>query len=345
MNLTILDGILHGPIKPVFVRKIEPKTLAGYIIEAKRIKPTSLKHLAQQQAALLQPFGKITFRIDEYADTPIGQLPFETELPAQQTILDQYYHLLISNAAIHIYNGILQDAEGWNHAIDQEYQVTKALRNLKVLAQQANDEQKEINQLSDEKETSSLYPLLTLKLQAINLYFSVQETFKQFLSTSISLEDFYTLELLESSNDVIPLIPVTIPVKAGVQSRERSAVLKFDFNGDKQKLASVIFQLCQEINLLNSSLCSQKDLNEILTSKNIVPGKIKIYLDCETTQFRHVIDRFNPFFKSLSLVNIEKTNSFFTKDGGKLKAGNLRSSKVPDCKQKKEIDQIINQLQ
>jgi hypothetical protein len=177
------------------------------------------------------------------------------------------------------------------------------------------------------------------------LYFSIQETFRKFITTSISLEDFYTLELLESPNDVIPLIPVTNPIRAGAQLPERSEVLKFDFNGDKQKLASIIFQLCQEINLLNAALCSQKDLNEILISKKIIPGKIKIYLDCETTQFRHVIDRFKPFFKSLSLVNIEKSNSFFTKDGGELKAGNLRSSKVPDCKQKKEIDQIINQLQ
>jgi hypothetical protein len=231
----------------------------------------------------------------------------------------------------------------WKHPIDQEYQVTKALRDLKVLAQQANEEWNENKQLDIENELA--YPLKVLKLHAISFYFSLQETFKHYLKSTITLEDFYTLELLELPQNITSLNRAPLYDKGFNKSVASTDTLKFDFNGDKQKLASVIFQLCQEINLINAALCSQKDLNEILTSKKIVPGKIKIYLDCETTQFRHIIDRFKPFFKSLSLVNIEKSNSFFTKDGGELKAGNLRSSKVPDCKQKKEIDQIINQLQ
>lgn len=343
MNLAILDGILHGALKPAFIGKLDPKTLAGFIRLAKSFKPSKLNDLCGQQAALLHHFPNLTSQIEEYPSLPIEQLPFESEIPEPQTLIDQFFWLLISNEIILRYNSMVLASVNWKHPIDQEYQVMKALRDLKVLAQQANEEWNENKQLDIENELA--YPLMVLKLQSIALYFSLQETFKQYLKSTITHEDFYTLELLELPQNITSLNRVVFPDKGFNKSIARPDTLKFDFNGNKQKLASVIFQLCQEINLINAALSTQKDLNEILTCKKIVPGKIKIYLDCETTQFRHVIDRFKPFFKSLTLVNIEKSNSFYTKDGGELKAGNLRSSKVPDCKQKKEIDQIINQLQ
>jgi hypothetical protein len=345
MNLAILDGILHGALKPAFIGKLDPKTLAGFIRLAKSFKPSKLNDLCGQQAALLHHFPNLSSQIEEYPALPIEQLPFESQIPEPQTLLNQFFRLLISNEIVLRYNSIVHASVNWKHPIDQEYQVTKALRDLKVLAQQAKEEYNEASGLPEHSGQPSLYPYLVLKLQAINLYFSLQETFRSFLSSTISLEDFYTLELLESTQNIIALLPNSELSKPFVKGKSKPETITIGFNGDKVKLNSVLFQLCRHINLLDQSQCTLNHLMDFFTTKKVTPGQFKIYLGCETVQFRFVLDCLNSYFSNFSIASIEKAETFYSKNGKLLTAQNIYSSRKETPKQWEEIREIINQMQ
>ena len=345
MNLAILDGILHGALKPAFIAKLEPKTLAGFIRQAKSFKPSKLNDLCGQQAALLHQFPNLTSQIEEYPALPIEQLPFESQIPEPQTLIDQFFWLLISNEIVLRYNSMVHASANWKHPIDQEYQVKKALRDLKVLAQQANEEYNEVMGLLGSSGQPSLFPYLVLKLQAIILYFSLQETFRSSLSTTISLDDFYTLELLESTQNITPLLPNSVPEKPGVKLKSKPETISLGFNGDKQKLNKVLYELCRHINFLDQSQCTLNNLMDFFTSKKLTPGQFKIYLGCETVQFRFVLDCLNNYFSNFSIASIEKAETFYSKNGKLLTAQNIYSSRKETPKQWEIIREIINQMQ
>jgi hypothetical protein len=121
--------------------------------------------------------------------------------------------------------------------------------------------------------------------------------------------------------------------------------LSFGFTGDKERLKAVIVQLCQKIELLNEDQTSSDTLFKIFTSRDLEAITDKVYLGCETTQFRYIIDKLTPHFTNLKLKTIEKTDAFFSKNGTKITAQNLSAGKVDNPKEKGTIDNILKQMQ
>jgi len=190
--------------------------------------------------------------------------------------------------------------------------------------------------------------LYYLKHSLIQLYFSIQEKFKASLSQTTTIEDFYLLDLEEPITNIVYPIPVA---EASAESQEQNSgntiqdKISFGFTGDKERLKAVIVQLCQKIELLNEDQTSSDTLLKIFTSRDLEAITDKVYLGCETTQFRYIIDKLSPHFTNLKLKAIEKTGAFFSKNGTKITAQNLSAGKVDNPKEKGTIDSILKQLQ
>ena len=121
--------------------------------------------------------------------------------------------------------------------------------------------------------------------------------------------------------------------------------ISFGFTGDKEKLKVAIGQLCQKIDLLNEEQTSADALLAVFTSKDLEANTTKVYLNCETTQFRYIIDKIALQFTNLKLKTIEKTKTFYSKNGTLITAQNLSAGKVDNPKEKGTIDSILKQMQ
>lgn len=107
-------------------------------------------------------------------------------------------------------------------------------------------------------------------------------------------------------------------------------------------------ELCREIELLNESRSRQNDLFRILTAKDIKPDSTKIYIGCQTKQFRRVRDQLEKCFNHLSLANIEKSQFFYSKLNKPIKENNLSASASKGriaVQKQANIDNIIKHLQ
>ena len=91
---------------------------------------------------------------------------------------------------------------------------------------------------------------------------------------------------------------------------------------------------------------SSKDLVDLLTTNDIdeLPYK-QIFINCQTTQFRHIIKRFKDLLPNFNPTSIEKCGRFFSKNGKPYLANNLNPSKVEIPKAKIAIDQIFQKMQ
>ncbi len=122
--------------------------------------------------------------------------------------------------------------------------------------------------------------------------------------------------------------------------------LVFGFNGDKEKLLSVLDLLNRKIGLVKDPT-SINDLKEVLIAEEIDSGLPRIYLDCQTRQFGYIIERMGFCFKNLNPTTVFKSHLFYPKKADKpIKNGTLYSGKKgKDVKDKSSIDKIIKQLQ
>ena len=123
------------------------------------------------------------------------------------------------------------------------------------------------------------------------------------------------------------------------------AKISFGFTGDKAKLKTVIIELTRKVELLNEDRSSTDELLTILTSKDIKPAGTQIYLNCETVQFRYIIDKLKTYFTNLTPTEIHKAECFYSKKANLIKSQNLYSNKIDTPKDQSTIDNIINHLQ
>lgn len=129
-----------------------------------------------------------------------------------------------------------------------------------------------------------------------------------------------------------------------------SRIFKFGFKGRHKKdrvnlLRSCIIELCDEVKLLNENISTADDLCDLLISNQVKPGKKSIRLNCYTPQFYYIIESLSPYFSNLNGTSIDWSMSFITKSGTLLKRSNYYRNKTENPQQKKEIDNIIRQLQ
>ncbi len=353
MEVKILDCILHGSLKPWKIDTTNSRRFIGLVKAAKAITPTTNAELVKQLIELLSDFPAVKKLLNDELKNPstIQPLLFDIELPRYKDAVTNFYYLVITGETLRSYNTFMNQSESWTDLIDIRYQVGKTLTNVRVLAKQTGIELIEQNFTTppDPKSEVTHFALYYLKNTLIQLYFSIQEHFKSSLESTISLEDFYLLDLEESNPNIIELKPAAKSTESGdsieIPDQER---IWFGFKADLQKLTTVVNQLCHQIELLKEDVSSSEDLLKAFTSLNLTPGCTKIQLGCETKHFRYCVDKFQPYFNYLTLSNIEKSKIFYSQWDTQITANNLSASSSRnrlEPKEKSTIDKIFKQLQ
>ncbi len=353
MEVKILDSILHGSLKPWKIDTTNSRRFIGLVKAAKAASPTTNAELVKQLIELLSDFPAVKKQLFDAPknSSTLQPLLFDIELPRYKDAFTNFYYLLITGETLRTYNTFLNQSAIWTDLIDIRYQVGKTLTNVRVLAKQTGIELMEqgFTTPPDPQSEVTHFALYYLKNSLIQLYFSIQELFKSSLESTISLEDFYLLDLEESNLNIIELKPAAKSTEsgAGLQIPDQDRIW-FGFRDDLTKLTNVVNQLCYQIELLNEDVSSSEDLLKAFTSENLTPGCIKIQLGCETKHFRYCIDKFKPYFNSLTLSNIEKSMIFYSQRDTLITANNLSASGSRnrlEPKEKSTIDKIFKQMQ
>jgi hypothetical protein len=353
MEVKILDSILHGSLKPWKIDTSNSRRFIELVKAAKANTPGTNEELVKQLSGLLTDFPATQKLLHDVNKNPssLQSLLFDIELPKYKDAVTNFYYLVITAETLRSYNAFLQQSENWTDLIDIRYQVGKTLTNIRVLAKQTGIELIEQGFLTppDAKSDVTHFVLYYLKHCLIQLYFTIQENFKSSLKGTISLEDFYLLDLEESNPNIIELKPAakSRESEAGIEIPDQDRIW-FGFRDDLTKLTTVVNQLCFKIELLNEDVSSPEDLLKAFTSENLTPGCIKIQLGCETKHFRYCIDKFKPYFNNLTLSNIERSKIFYSKQDILITANNLSVSSSKnklEPKEKGTIDKIFKHLQ
>lgn len=109
-------------------------------------------------------------------------------------------------------------------------------------------------------------------------------------------------------------------------------------------IISLIKQLCLKTDFLKSPT-TPEDLEEVLTSNNILNCNKEIHFGCNTNQLSYIVEKLQPFFKDFNPTTIENSNLFYTKGGTLLKRQNLYSNSGLSQPKKAKIDNIFKQFQ
>lgn len=118
----------------------------------------------------------------------------------------------------------------------------------------------------------------------------------------------------------------------------------FHFIGNEKKLRELVNELSIRAELIDETRCSTNDLINVLLSKNFKKLDTKIFLNCETTEFRYILDKLKSEFSALSLAKIGKSGIFISKQENPITASNLYNSKIDSPKRKEVINKIFKQV-
>lgn len=352
MEVKVLDSIMHGVLKPWKLDTTNTRRFTELVKAAKAASLNTNAELLSQLTALLVDYPSLQKIVadETIGNEPLQQLLYKTDLPKYKDAATHFYYFIITGETLRIFNAVLQQAANWTELVNIRYQIGKTLTNVRVLAKQATTELNEqgFTTVPDAQSSVVHYALYYLKHSLIQLYFSIQEQFKARLSQTTTIEDFYLLDLEEPLTNIVYLKFVGQPTDSTQETNTNNSFqdkLSFGFTGDKDRLKAVIVQLCQKIELLNEDQTSSDTLFKIFTSRDLEAVTDKVYLGCETTQFRYIVDKLTPHFTNLKLKAIEKTGAFFSKNGTKITAQNLSAGKVDNPKEKVTIDNILKQMQ
>jgi len=345
---------MHGVLKPWKLDTSNNKRFTELVKAAKKVNPSTYREQHTQLYNLLADFPTLQKVLETEIQTEkiLQPLYFNINLPMYNNAVTNFYYLVITLETQRIYNRVLVYPKFYTNQIDFNYQTGKVLNYAKVLATQASIEMDIMGFTGSTAQVeASNYAIYCLKHSLIQLYFSIQEQFKDSLEETTTLEDFYLLDLEEPLSGMVKLEKAELLVETDKSEKAVDSTqekISFGFKDDIDKLKTVVNQLCFQIELLNEDVTDADDFIRILTAKNILPGSVKIQIGCETKHFRYAIDKFQPYFTDLSLANIEKSKLFYSKKDTLITANNLSASNSKskiDPKEKSTIDKIFKQLQ
>lgn len=346
MEIKILHSILHNELRPWMIKTGSINTVE-ILKRVGNKNPSNLQELTQYVRNLIGDYPILFKWIDkqnEKSDSSIINLYYNVELTAFVDVDTKFYAELISKETLRTFNVFLQRSATWKNKVEIIYNTNLLLKEIKALTKQVSKEidDKRLDSIKEENILTT-FVLQYLKHSLICLYFSVQQVFRNELDQTITLEDFYLLELNQ------PLEKMPDFTFSGQTTKDDNKTkyikkLTFGFNGDKEKLKSVIYQLNTQIELLDEHTPSSA-LLEVLTSKSIIKKSVKIRLGCETVQFVYIINKLYNYFNNFTPKTIQESEIFFSKGNTLLKAQNMYKNKLDNPKNKEIIDNIIKHLQ
>lgn len=345
MEIKILNSIIHKELAPWLIN-IDNKIIAEKIKKIGNKEPKQLNELEQQIKTLVNDYPELLKWLEKQITNDsieIKQPYYTTSLPAFTDAISKYYSLLINKETVRVFNTYLSKSDKWTDSIDINYHTTLLLKRIKNLTKQVFKEIADRGLEEHETNNNINFVLQFLKHNLITLYFSVQEIHKEVLEQSITLEDFYLLELNQSLASVQE-INFTGDSISKDSIKKVNKKFSFGFSGDIDKLKTVIAQLNTSIELLDEN-STTNDLVNTLISKSIQKKSTKIRLGCETVQFIYVINKLSYFFNNLNPKAIEESELFYSKGNTLIKAQNLYKNKISKPKNHETIDKIIKHLQ
>lgn len=331
----------------------QQKELNERLKKAIVIKPETVSQLTDQQKILLSDYPALSAWLQKQTvkqDAPLQELPFTTELPKHTDAATKFYSIVVSNECRRLYNNFIEGTKSKTNKVDLIYHTNVLLKKIKVLLLQTIElmQDREVDDTTTIPNSLSAFVLHYLKRELVAFYFSIQEVHKTSLDETIDPENFFLLELHETTDKVIPLTQTHKIERQPVSHSTTDEVFTFGFHGDAKKLKTVIIELCREIELLDESRSQVDDLMKVITAKNIKPGSTKIYIGCQTKQFRHVLDLLDKKCNHLSLANVEKSQFFYSKQNKLIKENNLSASASKGritVQKQSTIDNIFKHLQ
>ena len=331
MEIKIFNSILFGNLKPWLIDAASAKHFAENLKHAGSKIPATEFELLQQLKTLLR--GKadlIAWLNHQPADKNMVLLEtyYFTDLPVFNDTLSKYYSQIIGLEAKRIFNRFKAYSETLDNNIDIIYNTNMLLSSIKTVIKQTIEEIEDrgFEETPDKSDSLVTFTLNYLKHSLTVLFLSIQEINQEHLERIISPEDFHLIELdqpLDTMQEIhcmlpdpVQQTPLTIAnQKALLKQNVVPRKLSFGWKGKKVNTLQMLFDdLCVDINFLNEEKTSVESLVELLTSSEIIPGKINIYLGCKTTMFVFVIDNISNQFQRLTQTNIEKSMCFWTKD-------------------------------
>ncbi|MBS1578322.1 MAG: hypothetical protein JST29_01625 [Bacteroidetes bacterium] len=315
MNSKILNDIYHGQLKP-WLFNLDERELKQTIREVSKIPLTTLQGIDNRLKKLLQPFPMLLKTIQPLSSNTFQQLSFSCPLQEPTTIQQHFYKAVIDAEVLRYYNTTISNPLIKDEALDVPFQIgDKSLKGIAVLLNSINNE---LSEKEYQAEDLTCFSLEYLKSNLLILYFSIQENFKPFLPDVYeTVEEFYMYRM-DNDSEMVEIKQLTFdkynkPVLSASKATEPPKLTFGWKKGDTSKLQALFDDLCVDYNFLNEEETSVETLVELLTEKEIVPGKFKIYLGCQTTEFVFIMDNLGKAFQRLSPTNIEKSMSFWSK--------------------------------
>jgi len=315
MNSKILNEIYHGQLKP-WLFSLDERELKQTIREVSKMPSTTLQGLDNRLKTLLKPFPSLHKLIQPIITNSLKQLSFTCPLQDPTTIQQHFYKAVIDAEVLRYYNATINNPLIKDESLDVPFQIgEKSLKGIAVLINSINNE---LSEKEYQAEDLTCFSLEYLKSSLLILYFSIQEHFKSFLPDVYeNVEDFYMYRM-DNDSEIVEIKQLTFDKnnKPIITTSKPSEPPKLTFGWkktDTSKLQALFDDLCVDYNFLNEEETSVETLVELLTEKEIVPGKYKIYLGCQTTEFVFIMDNLGKAFQRLSPTNIEKSMSFWSK--------------------------------
>jgi hypothetical protein len=349
MEMKIFNHILFDSLMPWLVKSADTSRMNECLKEAGKISPATLQDLSMQVTKLLSNKASLTTWLQKQtaSSEKLKPLSYSTDLPDYTDTPTKYYTTLIDAESQRIYNSYLAISD--KYATDEDllsYHTVNALRNLKhyIVTTSKEIRVRELEYNNGNINDLTTFVLFYLKYKLIVLYFSIQLVNKDILETAFELEDFYLMELNETKANVHQIYQEQSTVKPIKEQKGKR--LAFGFTGKPEKIKAIINALCAKVQLLDESRSPAELLIQLLQSKDIKPGKVKIYLDCDNKNFRYIIDKLSHlYFDNLSFINMEHSQSFYSKKGTLLTSNSFSKAATSNPKAKEEIDKIFQQLQ
>lgn len=353
--MKIFNQILFGNLMPWVFDPNEIELITDNIKQVANKKPaTEAALLAQLTTLLSHKTDLVKWLTKQQANDskPLTELYYSTTFPKFTTTTAKFYSIIINKETKRIFNAYLNWMGDNEDPITFNFHTTLTLRTIKryIIAASKDIRKRGFKDISHQEMPLIPFVLYYLKYALIALYFSIQKVKIEMLENVIDINDFYLMELNEKITDVHQ-INFEGPEEKSISKNDTAKTkrLTFGFNGNKENLKSIIDQLCIHVDLLKEEKSPADMLFSLLTSKDIKPEAFKIYLNCETKVFRYILNKLKSNFLSLTLRNIDRSKSFYSKENVEkpISENNLSVSGIGDIKPeaKTNIDYIFKQLQ
>jgi hypothetical protein len=353
MEIKILNSILHDELKPWILDTSNTMRFTELVRTAKAVAPTTNDELQKQLIILLADYSNLQKWLAAEAtssNAALKQLLYSIALPECSSPVTHFYAAIISAESLRVYNFFIQQSVNWETSIDIPFQSGKFLNSIKILTQQtvAELEERGFTTVPDEQSNFIHFALYYLQHSLIQLYFSIQESFKDYLAQLITLEDFYSMDLNLPKVRMNELKKIAVTPIEEIKSIARSdnKPFSFGFKGDEARLRNLILVLCTHKNLLDETVTKPDEFIKLLTTKDIKDKEYRIQIGCETNLFQYIADKLKTTSPKFNYANIGRCNYFFTKNGIQIKASLLSNSKSNNPlpkKTKEEIDKFFKE--